>query len=165
MNATPAADPASFDRSAEHVRRLHAYAARLLADPVEAEDLVQEARLRAAVAAPALAGEDLKRWLYRVTGNLATDRLRRRSRSVPFDGEAPSAREAAAEAEDRILLASVRDFVARLPHRQRAAFVLHRYEELPYAEIAVILGCTEQAARASAYQALRRVRRHFIEEE
>jgi RNA polymerase sigma factor (sigma-70 family) len=48
--------------------------------------------------------------------------------------------------------------VRALPERQRAA-VVHRYVlDLPYAEVARALGCTEEAARASAYEGRKKLR-------
>jgi RNA polymerase sigma factor (sigma-70 family) len=48
--------------------------------------------------------------------------------------------------------------VRALPERQRAA-VLHRYVlDLPYADVARALGCSEEAARASAYEGRKKLR-------
>ena len=80
--------------------RVFAHAMRLLGDRAEAEDVAQEAMLRLWRIAPEWrAGEaKVSTWLYRVTANLATDRLRKRrgvaldSVPEPEDG-APSAAE------------------------------------------------------------------------
>jgi len=48
--------------------------------------------------------------------------------------------------------------VGALPVRQRAA-VIHRYVlDLPYADVARALGCSEEAARASAYEGRKKLR-------
>ena len=64
----------------QYLNRIVAYAFRMLGDRAEAEDVAQEALLRLWRAAPGWrAGEaKVSTWLYRVTANLCTDRLRRR---------------------------------------------------------------------------------------
>ena len=42
--------------------------------------------------------------------------------------------------------------------RQRSALLLRKYEGLPYREVADVLGCTEENARAQVYQAMKKVR-------
>jgi RNA polymerase sigma factor (sigma-70 family) len=48
-----------------------------------------------------------------------------------------------------------------LPHRQRSALLMRKYQELSYAEIAIILDCSEASARANVYQALKKLRTRF----
>jgi RNA polymerase sigma-70 factor (ECF subfamily) len=47
--------------------------------------------------------------------------------------------------------------IKRLPGSQRAAIVLHYYEDRPTAEIAVILGCSESTARVHLHHARKRL--------
>ena len=78
---------------------------------------------------------------------------RERRRPVPMDELPERATPERADAEPAIW-----DAVRRLPPAQRAA-VVHRYVlDLPYAEIAVALGCSEEAARASAYEGRKTLR-------
>lgn len=51
-------------------------------------------------------------------------------------------------------------FVATLPYAQRVALVLRQIHNLGYAEIAAMLRCSEDEARASVYDALRSLRDH-----
>ena len=69
--------------------RTLAQAQRMLGDRAEAEDVAQEAMMRLwRIAGEWRQGEaQVSTWLYRVTANLCTDRLRRRKRSVPLDAE------------------------------------------------------------------------------
>jgi RNA polymerase sigma factor (sigma-70 family) len=48
--------------------------------------------------------------------------------------------------------------VRALPAGERAAFVLRRVQDLPYAEVARILGCTEDAARKRVSEATKKVK-------
>ena len=56
------------------------------------------------------------------------------------------------------LLLEVEASVAALPPRQRVALVQRKYHDRNYAEIAASLCCSEAAARASVYEALRTLR-------
>jgi RNA polymerase sigma-70 factor (ECF subfamily) len=59
---------------------------------------------------------------------------------------------------DQTRLQEVRDAIAMLPEKQRAAVLMHKYEEMEYAEIAQILECTDSAVKSllfRAYESLR----------
>lgn len=132
--------------------RLLAFAARMLNDRVEAEDVVQEAMLRLwHVAAEWRTGEArVSTWLYRVAANLCTDRLRRR-RGVALDAVAepedgrPGVVAGMMEAERAAALDAA---LARLPERQRQAVVLRHLEGLANPEIAEILGVGVEAVES-----------------
>lgn len=131
-------------------------AVRMLGDGAEAEDVAQEAMLRLWRVAPDWREGEAKvsTWLYRVTVNLCTDRLRRR-RPLPLE-------EAGDVAEDRpgVLSAmietdrqaavqrGVQDALARLPERQRQAVVLRHLEGLGNPEIAAIMGIGVEAVES-----------------
>ena len=129
-----------------HLRRVYGFAARLLGDRAEAEDVAQEAMLRLwRVAGDWRAGEaQISSWLYRVTVNLCTDRqratARRRAEALdeahePADDRAHS--EAALMARERA--DALQAALATLPDRQRQAVVLRHIEGLTNPEIAAIL--------------------------
>jgi len=119
-------------------------AARMLADRTEAEDVAQEAMLRLWRVAPDWRQGEAKvsTWLYRVTSNLCTDRLRRRGRSVALDAVAepedgrPGAVAGLIEADRAAALEAA---LAALPDRQRQAVVLRHLEGLTNPEIAEIM--------------------------
>jgi RNA polymerase sigma-70 factor, ECF subfamily len=55
-------------------------------------------------------------------------------------------------------LREVRQAIRNLPAKQRAAVMMHKYEEMEYAQIAVVIGCSESAVKSllfRAYEALR----------
>lgn len=56
------------------------------------------------------------------------------------------------------LRAEVRRAVARLPERQRAVVMLHKYEEMGYAQIARTLGCSVQAVKSLMFRAYETLR-------
>jgi len=120
--------------------RVLRYAARLLGDRSEAEDVAQEAMLRLWRIAPDWRQGEARvtTWLYRVVTNLCTDRLRRaRPRGLdevaePED-DTPGPADRMIEA-DRV--AALDQALARLPDRQRQAVVLRHLEGLTNPEIA-----------------------------
>jgi RNA polymerase sigma-70 factor (ECF subfamily) len=118
-------------------------ATRMLGDRAEAEDVAQEAMLRLWTAAPGWRDGEAKvtTWLYRVTVNLCTDRLRRR-RTVPIEdgqdwpSDAPGA---LADLLERDRMAAFQTALSRLPERQCQAVVLRHLEGLANPEIARIM--------------------------
>lgn len=126
--------------------RVLGYAARLLGDRTEAEDVAQEAMIRLWRIAPDWRSGEAKvtSWLYRVVTNLCTDRQRSRRRRAadalddvaePADG-APGALAGMIEA-DR--MAALQAALATLPDRQRQAVVLRHIEGLTNPEIAQVM--------------------------
>lgn len=134
---------ASRELARRFLPRMLAYARRMLADAVEAEDVAQEAMLRLWRIAPEWrSGEAMvSTWLWQVVANLCTDRLRKR-RSVgledvsePEDG-APSVVQSMVAADRAAALEAA---LACLPERQRQAVVLRHLEGLGNPEIAQIM--------------------------
>ncbi|MEX2196677.1 MAG: RNA polymerase sigma factor [Thermoleophilaceae bacterium] len=124
--------------------------------PADADDCFQETFLSALRAYPRLRhGENLRGWLLTIAHRKGMDAHRARARRpVPVD-ELPEPAAPAAEADGMPELWSrVRD----LPHKQRAA-VAHRYvTDLSYREIAAVLDCSEEAARRSVHEGLKKLR-------
>ena len=92
-------------------------------------------------------------WAYRVALNLANSHYRRRAaerrataRQVPL--------RVVQDREDTADAVTVRQAVARLPKRQRAALVLRYYADLPVAETADLLGCAPGTVKALTHQAI-----------
>ncbi len=136
-------------------------------DGDDAQDILQETFLRAFRAYPRLNhSERARTWLYRIATRAAYTEIRRRARrierSAPLDDDHRDNRAApAAQVEDQELLSRVRAAVEALPARQQAALMLRKYQGLGYDDVGRALGCTQQAARANVYQALRRLRALF----
>lgn len=137
------------------VPRALGYAARLLGDGAEAEDVAQEAMLRLWRAAPGWrAGEaQVSTWLYRVVTNLCTDRLRTRRRrpAAPLD-TAPEVPDGAQGAEAGMIeadrLAALQAALDALPERQRLAVVLRHIEGLANPEIAAVMDIGVEAVES-----------------
>ncbi len=133
--------------------RVMGFAARMLGgDRHEAEDVTQEAMLRLWRIAPDWRQGEAKvtTWLYRVTANLCTDRLRRR-RGVGLDAipEPEDGRPGAAEAMMQEMRARALDeALAALPERQRIAVVMRHLEGRSNPEIAAVLEISVEAVES-----------------
>src|SRR5262245_25650544 len=155
------------ERFEENRSRLRAVAYRMLGSLGEAEDAVQEAWLRLARSG-AKDIDNLGGWLTTVVSRVCLDMLRsRKSRQEePLEevaGEAAAAIGPSANPEDEAQLASsvglaLLVVLETLDPAERLAFVLHDMFDLPFEEIAAIIGRTPSAARQLASRARRRVR-------
>jgi RNA polymerase sigma-70 factor (ECF subfamily) len=127
--------------------------ARRLAGPQQAEDVVQDALLRALRAYPRLRhAEHLRAWLYRVTTTAAVDAHRARRRELPVE-DVP-----AAAADDAYDEGGFEALIAPLPDGARAALRLRFVEDLDYEGIAARLDCSPVAARQRVSTAVRTLR-------
>ncbi|XXF88036.1 RNA polymerase sigma factor [Tabrizicola sp. M-4] len=138
------------------------YAARMLGDAAEAEDVAQEAMLRLWRAAPGWrAGEaQVSTWLYRVVTNLCMDRLRaRRRRPAAALDEAPEVPDGAKGAEAGLIeadrMVALQAALDALPERQRQAVVLRHIEGLANPEIAAVMEIGVEAVESLTARAKR----------
>jgi RNA polymerase sigma factor (sigma-70 family) len=132
-------------------------ACRMLGDPIEAEDVAQEAMLRLWQYADRwqAGGSGVAAWLTRVTTNLCLDRLRRKR--FTGEGDAPERADDAPLADAEIEGGEVRDAVKHcieaLPDRQRAAIVLTYYEERQNQMAAEVLAMQLKAFESLLFRA------------
>ena len=123
--------------------------------PVEADDCFQETFLSALRAYPRLRDQsNLRGWLITIATRKALDHWRAtKRRAVPVERLPEIAAPETADGRPELWQA-----VAALPEMQRAA-VIHRYVlDLSYADVAEALGCSEEAARANAYEGRKKLR-------
>ncbi len=137
---------------------------------IDVEDLAQEVFLRAYQGfADLRPNSNHRAWLYKIATNRAYTRLRQmKSRRDKILSLKHSATELTA-AHDfspsrKNMEQRVRVLVNTLPARQKVCVTLRYLEELDYREIAQILGCSQESARANVYQAIRRLRLALEEE-
>jgi len=150
---------------------------RLVQEQAVAEELAQEVFLR--VYRSRLSYEPTAKfttWLFRIATHLALNWLRDekhdRGQERLDDGTADMP---ARQVLDRrpsveqilvneVKLEEVRQAVASLPEKQRAAVLMHKYEEMEYSQIARVLGCSESAVKSllfRAYSTLRATLAHL----
>jgi RNA polymerase sigma-70 factor (ECF subfamily) len=151
-NVTVVVLPPFWSLVEAHGDELLAHARRLAGDQ-HAEDVVQDALLRALRAYPRLRHADhLRAWLYRVTTTAAIDLHRSRRREVPTD-EVP-----APATHDTYDEGAFDALISPLPNGARAALRLRFVDDLDYEGIADRLGITTVAARQRVSTAVRTLR-------
>jgi RNA polymerase sigma-70 factor (ECF subfamily) len=149
-----------------HADRLHAIVLRLCASPQEAEDVTQEAFLRAWRAIGSFEGRSqLFTWLYRIGINEAkrrTERGERRLRTVSLQESASDPPDLSEAPEPRVESSAFRAELERsvraLPLDYRAPLILRDIEGLSTSEAAEILGVSEAALKSRLHRARASVR-------
>jgi RNA polymerase sigma-70 factor (ECF subfamily) len=140
---------------------------RYVRDPVEAEDVAQEAFLKAYRALPSFRGDSaFYTWLYRIAINTAKNALvssRRRPVDYDLDLQDPEqydmqARLKDAETPEGLLLTdeirdTVNSAIEHLPEDLRTAIVLRELEGMSYEEIAAAMDCPVGTVRSRIFRA------------
>ena len=128
---------------------VRAFLIHMLGSLEEAADLTQDTFVKVFDHAGRYRPEDrFKSWLFRIAGNLARSRLRRRKVVgwLSFDPAVHDVRDPGPEPSEELLererAQAVRSALVRLPERQREALALHRYQGLKYREIATAMDTT-----------------------
>jgi len=146
-------------------------ARRLLGDPDEADDLLQDALVNAYRALSSFRGESsMKTWVWRIVTREGLKKLRRRKLKNKVAGwfrgsEAPPpglglgrARlpESLADTQQQMLV--LQKAMEKLPDRQRATLVMRYFEGMPVAEIAEVLEIGPGTVKTHLVRALKQVR-------
>ena len=161
LDASRGGDAAAFAallrESAPALERL---ALRLVGDRHDAEDVAQDAVLRAWRKLPGFKGESrFRTWICRILVHRALDFLRRRRPAVEVKEHLPAAvRDPHAEAAAQELDLAIRRAIEELPPVQRATLLLRADQGLSYEEIAYVLGSNRNAIYKTLYDARRKLR-------
>ena len=147
------------------------YLSRMVANRAIAEELAQDVFVRVYRSRRTYEPTaKFSTWLYRITTNVALNHFRdskRNQNQISLDVQ--DAIQVRREAQDRTLLIEdrlVREVVARqirhairaLPPKQRAAVIMHKYDEMDYAQIALVLGCSSSSVKALMFRAYEKLR-------
>jgi RNA polymerase sigma-70 factor (ECF subfamily) len=144
---------------------------RMVQNPGVAEELAQEVFLRVYKSRGSYEPTaKFTTWLFRIASHLALNWIRdgrNEKRQASLDEESPdgTARQVpdrSRTVEQELLyqakLREVRQAIESLPAKQKAAVMMHKYQEMEYAEIADVLSCSESAVKSllfRAYESLR----------
>ena len=177
MHAYREGNPRAFELLlARHERKVWNFLRRSVGDPTLAEDLLQEVFLRVIKARAEWKGEaKFTTWVYAIARNLCVDHARRavhrdaRSLDAPtrpdddanetlHDRLATDARDAEGLTSDGQVRARVDAAVAALPPDQREVFLLREVMDMPFAEIAAVVGAPEPTVKSRMRYALERLR-------
>ena len=171
-----AGDEASFELLLRKYRTpLVNFLYRMVRDTAVAEDLAQEVFLRVYRAREEYApSAKFTTWMFRIATNLALNSVRdnrRRQMEISMDQPAESGEEEARamevpdrapSVEQQLVARSRAEMILKaihaLPEKQRAAVLLHKYQELDYDEIARVLECSESALKSLLFRAYETLR-------
>ncbi|HEV3201196.1 MAG TPA: sigma-70 family RNA polymerase sigma factor [Bryobacteraceae bacterium] len=149
----------------EHLRRIFVQIYRIVGNVADAQDLTQEAFIKALQHQEQLKDEQkAAHWLSRIATNTAIDFIRRNSRATFCEiDEAP---ESHAESPEQALLRSehrgyLEDGLRLLSPRERAALILRDVEGLPAEEVAKRLDCSKATVRSHIANARTKFRRYI----
>ncbi|MCE7939745.1 hypothetical protein DCC79_05680 [bacterium] len=133
----------------DYHRRIYNYVYRIVGDTGLAEDLTQEAYLRAYRGLPKLdAGANHRAWLYRIATNVATDELRRRRRRPRVAMGLPATLAAPTASEDaRLGRVEVGGALLRVSSHHRVVLLLFEFFDLSAPEVGEVLGISPETAR------------------
>lgn len=169
VNAAKAGDMAAFTGLVEATKAdMYTLAYRLTGNAEDAQDVVQDAYIRAYKSLKRFRGDaKFTSWMYRITANCAKDQLVRASRNrhdaideaaeAVDDRPGPEARLGSAD-ERRVLAEALQS----LPPEMRAVVVLRDVYDLPHEAIAAELGITEGAAKVRLHRARRKLRERLF---
>src|ERR1700728_3556143 len=147
------------------------YLHRMVQNDAVAEELAQDVFLRVyAARGNYQPSAKFTTWLFRIGMHLAlnwirdgrNEKLQTSLDKETADGASRQVRDRRRTVEQELLyqekLREVRQAIQCLPAKQRAAVMMHKYEEMEYAQIASVIGCSEAAVKSllfRAYEALR----------
>ncbi|HVN41228.1 MAG TPA: RNA polymerase sigma factor RpoE [Steroidobacteraceae bacterium] len=149
--------------------------ARLLRDPAEAEDVAQEAFVKAYRALGSFRGDSaFYTWLYRIAVNTARNTIAsRQRRPLEYEADLSESEQSAVESRMRHtdtpeaaalseeIRATVNRAVEELPEDLRTAIVLREVEGLSYEEIAAAMDCPVGTVRSRIFRAREAIDRHL----
>ncbi len=139
-----------------HHRPLYGYFVRLTSDRPLSEDMVQEVFLRILRCRHTYKGTgEFGVWMYHIARNVLADNARKWKRAEPQQEE-EVAPDTSTPAQDEALVFDeqvglLERAMKRLPDEKREVLVLSRYQDLKYAEIAAILGCSAEAVKVRVF--------------
>jgi len=164
-------DRSAFDRLfTKHTRSIVNFAYRFVRNREIAEELAQEVFLKVYEnAAGYSARAKFTSWLYTIATNVCLNEIRKpqfRARHQPLEYLRPDGgrdEEMKIEIgttvgpdtifERQAIAAVIKDALERIPEKQRIAFILNKYQELSYAEVAEVLDSTEKAVKSLIHRA------------
>jgi RNA polymerase sigma-70 factor, ECF subfamily len=160
MKRIAAGDMEAFRLLVEaHQTRVIGTISKMLGSEAEAEDLAQQVFIRVWKSAGRYRPTaKFTTWLFRITRNLVFNELRRRRHFVEPKDDLPEPTERSEKEPDQVLLegelqTAIQEAINQLPEAQRLAIVLRRYENLPYEEIAQVMGTTVPAVKSILFRA------------
>lgn len=148
-----------------HQQALYRLCIRFVKDPDAAEDIVQDSFVKAYQKIHLFEGRSsFKSWLFQIAVNTAKNKLREtQAESLDLEDNQLAVDSVAHQRlEDYDLKELVQKYVERLPEKQRTALMLRVFEDLSFKEIAQIMNCPYDTAKANYRHALIKLKEQFI---
>jgi RNA polymerase sigma-70 factor (ECF subfamily) len=155
----------------KYSRQIVNYAYKFVGDRALAEDIAQEVFLKVYTGRESYRAEaKFRTWLYKIATNTCLSELRRPRNKQSFESiDAPRPGEESdlhvldlpdsgqpsplLQIEVKELRKAIKSAVNALPENQRIAFILGKYQNLPYQEIGAVLRCSESAVKSLIHRA------------
>lgn len=152
----------------KYQRRIARLLSRLIRDPIEIEDVTQEAFIKAYRALPSFRGESaFYTWLYRIAINTAKNYLAANGRrpqiatgygededeSLDVTEQIPDFNTPESELSNRQIVSTVNEVVDGLPEELRVAITLREMDGLSYEDIASLMNCPIGTVRSRIFRA------------
>jgi RNA polymerase sigma-70 factor, ECF subfamily len=183
MEAFQRGDTRAFERLlTKHKRPVYNFIHRQVGNEATAEDLMQEVFLRVIKGASSYKREaKFTTWIYTIARNICVDQSRRAkhrkaaSLDQPLRGDNGDQRGTMGDtvadkgpAVDRQVIGKelkgkIQQAIAKLNEEQREVFLMREYSNLPFKEIADIVGCPENTVKSRMRYALERLREELEE--
>src|SRR6266851_3062500 len=157
----PTLSPAEFEELIKAIRpELYRYVARMIGSAVDAEDVVQEALVKAYDSLPLLTSRsNVRGWLFRIAHNKAIDQLRRdNDQPLELLDEYPMESPPDQPLEERELAALALSVFLQLAPRQRSCVILKDVLGYSLAEISELLNATVPEIKAALHRGRTRLR-------
>lgn len=149
-----------------YATEVYRFALWLSGDRYDAEDITSETFIRAWLHNSTIRTETLKAYLFIIARNIYLNQRRKRKHQVFLDDVYPDPAPGPDKmVESQLELQSVRTVLHSLQEIDRAAFILRVQHELPYAEIARILGLTLTATKVKVHRARKKLLLTCIDKE
>ena len=129
--------------------RLYNVVFRILRNVDDAEEIVQETLVIAFMKRKGFRGEaSIYTWLVRIAYNLSINYIKKRKPTIELDPRLSSGNNPEKEIERKEVVQRIDEAVKELPPKQRLAFTLRFYENMPYKNLSKVLKCKEGTAKA-----------------
>ena len=143
--------------------RLLAFIRGRVAEPADADDILQEVFLRIHTHLCCLPEPDkLDSWVYQIARNLIVDYYRRRRPSAELPESLPAEMGALEDEPETELALSLQEMIAALPAPYREALILSEYQGLSQKDLAERLGISLSGAKSRVQRARRQLREMFL---
>ena len=153
-------------------QRIYWVARRIVGSHEEADDVTQDAFIKAFLALGDFRGDaSFFTWIYRIAVNLSLNAVRKQQlmgylrESLLLNKILPAQDDPSAQVEFNDTNSRLEKAILTLPEKQRAVFIMRYYDELSYEEISKILKTSVGGLKANYFHALRKVQEQMKDDD